>query len=539
MNLASFNTIGVTTKADGSASGSNSAGGTVALAVVTDTTDAHIDGGVSIHAASVGVSAASTNDTPTTATSTAGGSTQNDPSTQNDLTKYDANTSAGNVGVAAALAITDLTRETQAYIASSGPIVVTGKINVGTDASTTATAGADGSATNGATGVAVAVAINRAHADNSAYVSGSLSANELNVSATNPTGDVLGARPPRGRAPRTLASPALSRSTSSRTRPRRPSPPAPWSLRAGRSHSRHRTQRRTQPTRSRPTRGRRPRANWGFGASVAVDVVTATTTAALQDGASLTGAGNLVLSATGSHTVTTTAVNGAAATGGSGTGIGITAAVAIVNNSTVATLGTASSPLAITGALSATATQTDVVMTSANGKAAGSNGVGIAIAVNVVTDSATASTAQSIKAGGAVTFAASSNAASTATATATAAGGQQSDGKSGSDVDSQVSDQVSYGDTQASNSGSQGAPAGTKAPAAQNSSGTTVSLAGGIGVNIATNESSATLAQNLTVTAGGPLTLTRRTRRGPTRRRTARPPARRRWAWVSRSRSTW
>ena len=127
--------------------------------------------------------------------------------------------------------------------------------------------------------------------------------------------------------------------------------------------------------------------------------------------------------------------------------------------------------------------------------------------MNVVSDEATANTAQSIHAGGAVSFIASSAATSTATASATSAGGQQSDAKSGSNVDGQVGDEVTYGNTQATDNGSQGVPSGTKAPAAQNSSGTTVSLAGGIGVNIATNESSATLGQSLTVTAGGPLTL--------------------------------
>ena len=109
---------------------------------------------------------------------------------------------------------------------------------------------------------------------------------------------------------------------------------------------------------------------------MALDVVSAPTTAAIENGAALVGASNLSLTATGTHTVTTTAVNGAAATGGSGTGIGVSAAIAIVNNSTMATLGTASGPLVLTGAFSATATQTDVVTTAANGKAAGSNGAG-------------------------------------------------------------------------------------------------------------------------------------------------------------------
>ena len=77
----------------------------------------------------------------------------------------------------------------------------------------------------------------------------------------------------------------------------------------------------------------------GVGASVALNIVPNTTSATIEDGATLTGASDLTLAATGNHTVTTTAVNGAAAK--DGTGIGISAAIAIVNNATTATIGTA------------------------------------------------------------------------------------------------------------------------------------------------------------------------------------------------------
>ena len=170
-----------------------------------------------------------------------------------------------------------------------------------------------------------------------------------------------------------------------------------------------------------------------------------------------------------------------------GTGIGISAAIAIVNNSTMATLGTASGPLVITGAFSATATQTDVVTTSANGKAAGTNAVGIAIGVNVVPgDTATASTARSIEAGGTVTFMASSINPVTVSATATSAGGQQSDNSSGSDVNGQVDNQMSYGNTESSDSGSSGSTDGAAAPSASTSDGS-VSLAGAVGANVVNN----------------------------------------------------
>ena len=200
MSIASTDKASVTTQANGSAGGSNAAGATVALAEVGDTTTAYIDIDVSVQAAAISVTATSSDDAPTSATSTAGGATQNDPATQSDLMNNDAATSAGNIGVAGAVAITNLTRTTQAYISSSGPITATGNIDVGSNAVTTATAGANGSATNSSTGVGVAVAINHVDASSSGYIGGNanLTAKAIDVSATNPTGDTLGAKATSG-----------------------------------------------------------------------------------------------------------------------------------------------------------------------------------------------------------------------------------------------------------------------------------------------------------------------------------------------------
>jgi hypothetical protein len=243
----------------------------------------------------------------------------------------------------------------------------------------------------------------------------------------------------------------------------------------------------------------------GVGASIALNITPDMTSATVGNSASLSDVSDVTLMATGTYTETTTAVNGAKAT--DGTGIGISAAIAIVNNGTMATLGTASSPLVMTGALEAMATQTDTVTTSANGKAAGGNAVGIAIAVNVVpADAATASTARSIEAGGAVKLVASSINPVTGTAMATAAGGQQSDTTPGSDVNSQVDNQMSFGDTEAANSGSSGSTDGATAPSASSSDGK-VSLAGAVAVNVVNNQATATILNSLTVTAGGLLTV--------------------------------
>ena len=200
VSVASTNTANVTTQANGSGSGSNAAGTTVAVAKVGDTTAAYIDSDVSVHASAISVTATSTDDAPTSATSTAGGSTQNDATTRTDLMNNNASTSAGNIGVAGAVAINNLTRSTQAYIASSGPIVATRNIDIGSDATTMATAGANGSSTNSAKGVGVAVGINYVTANNSSYIGAgaNLTAAAINVSATSPTGDTLGTKATSG-----------------------------------------------------------------------------------------------------------------------------------------------------------------------------------------------------------------------------------------------------------------------------------------------------------------------------------------------------
>ena len=73
----------------------------------------------------------------------------------------------------------------------------------------------------------------------------------------------------------------------------------------------------------------------GVGVSIALDITPDTTSSTIGDAAALSDASDVTLSAIGTYTETTTAVNGAMAS--NGTGIGISAAIAIVNNSATAT----------------------------------------------------------------------------------------------------------------------------------------------------------------------------------------------------------
>ncbi len=200
LSLQAQNTTNATTAADGTAAGSSAAGGTVAVAKINATTQADITGSASASGTTVGVSSLSNTTATTSAQSTAQGASQNDSSTQSDLANYNASTSAGPVGLVGALAINDLTRSTQAYIATTGSITAVGAVNVSSSAVTDSSADADGSATTGTVGVGVAVGIDLVNSSNQAYLGGStqFSAPSVSVQTLNPQADSFAAQATSG-----------------------------------------------------------------------------------------------------------------------------------------------------------------------------------------------------------------------------------------------------------------------------------------------------------------------------------------------------
>src|SRR5205085_2165359 len=101
-------------------------------------------------------------------------------------------------------------------------------------------------------------------------------------------------------------------------------------------------------------------------------------------------------------------------------------AITVANVTTTADLGTAgATPLSITGAFSARATHTGSADTQAKADAAGAKAaIGASLALNVINDTTTATTARDLSAGGAVTFQAHSAESGSATAAASASGAQ-------------------------------------------------------------------------------------------------------------------
>ncbi|MCK9231126.1 MAG: hypothetical protein M0P18_10660, partial [Syntrophales bacterium] len=247
----------------------------------------------------------------------------------------------------------------------------------------------------------------------------------------------------------------------------------------------------------------------GIGASVALDISNTTVVAEIADSALITGAMNdMILSADSVTGSTVTSTAGGEAKGGSGVGIGGAVSIAIANNETRAYIGSGDE-LVLGGDLSVSATHRGSTVTKADGAASGgSAAIGVALGLNVVTDSTLATTERDIDAGGDVTFKAHSAASTTAEAKASAAGaeGEKDDGSTPSNgVDKQVGDQRGLADKKAEESGKTGSGT-TKTPKAETSDGA-VSVAAAVGVNVALSEMKAYISDNGRVKAGGTLTL--------------------------------
>ncbi|HTZ05978.1 MAG TPA: carbohydrate-binding protein, partial [Gaiellaceae bacterium] len=256
----------------------------------------------------------------------------------------------------------------------------------------------------------------------------------------------------------------------------------------------------------------------GVGAGAAILSIDDTTTATIDNGAIVQGAKNVTLSATGSDTATAYAEAGTSAASGSDFSLAADAAISLPTVTTSATIGTSGTALDATGAVTLTATQTAKATTTAKGSATtGDVVLGLALALALPDDEVTASIQRNVTATGAVSLSAlgSSETATEADASASGAAGKGDD-TSGKDVNGKANDQLSNANTErtdntgnaAKTSNTDGARADTSD---NNGSGSgdsnTVTVAGAVAINIATTVSHAWLADGITVTSGGMVTI--------------------------------
>ena len=171
----------------------------------------------------------------------------------------------------------------------------------------------------------------------------------------------------------------------------------------------------------------------GVGISVAINVVNDTTTAGLPVNSVLNGAKNLTITADSTDAMTTTA-NGGASTGSGTVAFAAQAAISISNITTSATVSTGPD-LTLTGGLTAHATQTASVTTKASGDTKGGNaGIGLSLALVVANHAVDSQLERNLNAAGPVSFTADGSSITDTESTASSAGAdEKKDGQRGRD----------------------------------------------------------------------------------------------------------
>src|SRR6185503_14179020 len=164
--------------------------------------------------------------------------------------------------------------------------------------------------------------------------------------------------------------------------------------------------------------------------------------------------------------------------------------------------------LDVTGKVDVNAQHHGASATTADGKGAGGTAVGAAIALSFVDDSAKASTARDITAGGAVSFTASADGASKAQAIASAAGTDKAqeegkDGKGSKSSDDQQSKTTALAQSKSGSTKTSGQKANTDSKGEDSGS---VGVAAALAINVAGSHAQASVGA-VEIDAGGKLSL--------------------------------
>ncbi|MDU4960065.1 MAG: filamentous hemagglutinin N-terminal domain-containing protein [Sporomusaceae bacterium] len=502
--------------------GNNAGGASLGFAIIRSTTEAGITGQASISTSgAIDIKAESENKATTTAISSIKGAQMADETSeiQKKLTEYqdDAQTSEGNITAVAALGINAISSVTKAYMDSSAASHSSGNAAVTSRAVNQSAVTADGSAVEaGATGIGVAVGINKVSSDNQAYVNQEIAAKALSVkSAGNGTDahslttkvssgagaadvGVAGALAVNVHVNESLAQIGGLGNIQAET----------VSVTA---------ENESNSTASSLPSGAASGSKVGVGASVATNIGINHVTAEIADNAKFRGAKDINLEATGKHSLTTEAKAGSKG----GISVMPVVAVTVADNQATARIGTGDT-LAISGDLTVKADNTGSATTKAEGQADGEKAaIGAAIAITVAVDQAEAMTARDIDADGKVSFQADNAGASETTAIASAAGGKAAkedgtaqDGEKNVDEQNaeqleKVSGKKGADGTSISDKTSDQAKTALKAdnaPKAETSEGS-VSVAAAVGVNTGIATAKAYTADNVDITAGGALAL--------------------------------
>ena len=489
-------------------------GGTVAFNLFLGDTSVDVTGGT-IDADSILIQSTSVRTATTTAKATVGGAESgagtnesekrlNDPDNSNggNPDTDQANTGEGNVDFAAAVAVSVVTGDTDASITGGAVHASAGDLDLTASGKATVTTTADGSnKTEASTAVGVGVAINVITPSVNALLGGNadVDGNHINVKALVPESkfEATATSGASGSHVGVAGSLAISVAVVSAD-----------ATVAGTVEANGADVAVTAESTTRSKAVAKAKVDGGgdatgVGASVAINIADNDTHAELSNNAVLTGANDLTLSAKSDHDMVTEAKGGAAG----GTAVTPVVAVSIATYDTRATLGTGSA-LTVGGDLSVNAEHEIAVNTLADGEAAGSTAaVGAAIAFTYSEDHAVATTLRDVVAmSGAVSFTASSVGQNSTKSKASASGASDT----GQDAQGQGDSKRAAGNTRASNSGASGSGTTNQAEAKTSSDsgdGDSISVAAAIAINIVDSEARADIPAGKTVSAGGLLTV--------------------------------
>ncbi len=550
-------TSSITTEASGKAAGSDAAiGAALALALVDDralaTTARNVTAGGAVSFVASGISSSTlsaiasasgakdSEDADAAPTSTGGdsvdrtatsefqsgagkqqasgvGDTQQRSSTSaeaNDESGRSAETSEGKVAVAAAVAINVQKSQVNALVPDGVSVSAGGAITVASSATTSGAATSDGQAVTGEdggtseVGIGVAVSVNVVKETNTAYLGAAVhSGAGVNVRALQATGAptdtflasaTSGAGGSKVGIAGSIALNIVTLDTTARIAGGATvaAGAGASSIRAGNTVS---ATAKAEPSDEGVTGGK-----VGVGASFAMNLITTTTTAELQNGATLTGGTGLAVEAISGLDTTTEASAGAAG----GIAVDASVALALLNQTTVARIGAGNALSMGAGAVSAIATNTGVNIAKSTGENK-SDKVGVGASASVIlgngasggalknTSLTSATLARSVTAG-AVTLTASANRTYDANATATAGGGdfssndeKKNDKTGGTSTTADSLDKTK--DSQRDQDG--------------NSSGSKVTIAAAAGIAAAQDVVTATL-EGVTINASGAVSIT-------------------------------
>lgn len=521
VTLASASTLKATSTADASVAGT--AGASVAVSVISGDTTASVNG-AAVSGASVALTAASHRTITTTAKSTPGGAADNATETKSQATlaKQKAATSQGQVRVAGAVAVGTDTGATTAFLNNAAIVAGTGAVTVSASPVDILTVTADGSFTKqGTVGVGVAVAIAVADRSDLAYVGGvtKITAGSLEVRVLAPEASLFSAQATSGvgDSSKVGVAGALAVTVATLNHEAYLAAGATLTLTGAPAVTFEARANVGTTAKALPADGGTA-GSVGIGASVAVNSSEDRVVATIRGNAVLTGAGDLSVLSDATHAMTTEA------SGGGKGAVAITPIIAIATAShdVQATLG-GGPLLTIGGAFTASAALTNDMGTSAEGDTkSGNTGVGVSLALAVVNDTALATTARDLTAtAGGAAFLSRMVSTSRTTSKASVEGEADDDGsgaheaQTSQSVDNKAKAEQTFGDkiaadqvkvARADDTATVKGSQGKALPSATTSDGK-LSVAGAVAINVVNASAMATIPDLRRITAGGALSV--------------------------------